>query len=320
MSKYDVVLTSCTFFFLVPRLAQPLIDPTDAVMESSFRREIKGFMKKGILMKEDSIIHKLNWFVSILLPLSTAILTALRRHRIILDEAHNIKDRSSNQAKAAFALKGDRRWCLSGTASSSTSITMMLTRMTGTPLQNRVGELYSLIRFIGVDPFAFYFCKQCDCKSLHWLSVQGPCKECKHSGMQHVCYWNNEILKPIQYGGTSTGEGGKAFKKLTTLLERLMLRRTKVERADDMGLPPRVVNVRRDYFNEEEEEVCRSQRSISWLADRFRIVAALQIALSKRQSKIQYLRRRRNCKPSRIRIDTRLTHSSCLQVLNNYSK
>ena len=34
-----------------------------------------------------------------------------------------------------------------------------------------------------------------------------------------------------------------------------MLRRTKVERADDMGLPPRVVNVRRDYFNESEEEV-----------------------------------------------------------------
>ena len=125
-------------------------------------------------------------------------------------------------------------------------------------MQNRVGELYSLIRFIGVDPFAFYFCKQCDCKSLHWLSVMGPCKECKHSGMQHVCYWNNEILKPIQYGGTSNGEGAKAFKKLTTLLERLMLRRTKVERADDMGLPPRVVNVRRDYFNEEEEEVSRS--------------------------------------------------------------
>lgn len=28
-----------------------------------------------------------------------------------------------------------------------------------------------------------------------------------------------------------------------------------MERADDMGLPPRVVNVRRDYFTEEEEEV-----------------------------------------------------------------
>jgi DNA repair protein RAD16 len=53
----------------------------------------------------------------------------------------------------------------------------------------------------------------------------------------------------------SDGEGQRAFKKLSTLLERLMLRRTKIERADDLGLPPRVVNVRRDYFTEEEEEV-----------------------------------------------------------------
>lgn len=73
--------------------------------------------------------------------------------------------------------------------------------------------------------------------------------------MQHVCYWNNDVLKPIQYGGANSGEGERAFKKLTTLLERMMLRRTKVERADDLGLPPRVVNVRRDYFTEEEEEV-----------------------------------------------------------------
>lgn len=38
----------------------------------------------------------------------------------------------------------------------------------------------------------------------------------------------------------------------------MMLRRTKVERADDLGLPPRVIRVRRDYFTEEEEEVYKS--------------------------------------------------------------
>jgi SNF2 family DNA or RNA helicase len=59
-----------------------------------------------------------------------------------LDEAHNIKERSCNTAKAAFELKADYRWCLSGT-----------------PLQNRVGELYSLIRFLGGDPFSYYFCE-----------------------------------------------------------------------------------------------------------------------------------------------------------------
>lgn len=49
--------------------------------------------------------------------------------RIVLDEAHFIKSRSSQTAAAAFALTSIHRWCLSGT-----------------PLQNRVGELYSLIR------------------------------------------------------------------------------------------------------------------------------------------------------------------------------
>lgn len=48
-----------------------------------------------------------------------------------LDEAHNIKERSTNTAKAAFELKSKHKWCLSGT-----------------PLQNRVGELYSLVRFV----------------------------------------------------------------------------------------------------------------------------------------------------------------------------
>lgn len=51
-------------------------------------------------MKEDSILHKMKW------------------HRVILDEAHNIKDRASNTAKAAFGLKAKFRWCLSGECSS----------------------------------------------------------------------------------------------------------------------------------------------------------------------------------------------------------
>lgn len=54
--------------------------------------------------------------------------------RVVLDEAHNIKERSTNAAKAAFALNAKYKWCLSGT-----------------PLQNRVGELYSLVRFLGGD-------------------------------------------------------------------------------------------------------------------------------------------------------------------------
>ena len=61
--------------------------------------------------------------------------------RVQLDEAHSIKERATNTAKACFELDSNYKWCLSGT-----------------PLQNRVGELYSMIRFLGGDPFAFYFC------------------------------------------------------------------------------------------------------------------------------------------------------------------
>lgn len=61
--------------------------------------------------------------------------------RVVLDEAHNIKERSTNAAKAAFALDASYRWCLSGT-----------------PLQNRVGELYSLVRFLGGDRKLCYRC------------------------------------------------------------------------------------------------------------------------------------------------------------------
>ncbi|GLB33300.1 putative SNF2 family N-terminal domain containing protein [Lyophyllum shimeji] len=202
LKKYDVVLT------------------TYAVMESCFRKQQSGFKRKGMIVKEKSPIHEIHW------------------NRIVLDEAHNIKERSTNTAKAAFELKGNYRWCLSGT-----------------PLQNRVGELYSLVRFLGGDPFSYYFCKACDCKSLHWtFSDKRTCDDCGHTPMQHTCFWNNEILTPIQKHGM-VGPGKPAFKKLRILLDRMMLRRTKLQKADDLGLPPRTVIVRRDYFSPEEKDL-----------------------------------------------------------------
>jgi DNA repair protein RAD16 len=121
-----------------------------------------------MIIKEKSPLHQIHWNRIVVWP----SVHYIALHTLIpeqLDEAHNIKERSTNTAKAAFELKANYRWCLSGT-----------------PLQNRVGELYSLVRFLGGDPFSYYFCKTfftpnflttkllaflgklCDCKSLHW--------------------------------------------------------------------------------------------------------------------------------------------------------
>ncbi|KAL1408272.1 DNA repair protein rad16 [Vanrija albida] len=207
LKKYDVVLTSY------------------GTLEAAFRRQQLGFKRQNLMIKEKSALHSFQWF------------------RVILDEAHNIKERSTNAAKAAFALDAEYRWCLSGT-----------------PLQNRVGELYSLVRFLGADPFSFYFCKKCDCKSLHWkFSNKRHCDDCGHTPMAHVSLWNSEILTPIaRYGIEEGGPGKTAFKKLKILLDRMMLRRTKLERADDLGLPPRTIVVRRDFFSPQEKELYMS--------------------------------------------------------------
>ena len=80
-------------------------------------------------------------------------------------------------AKACFALKADYRWCLSGT-----------------PLQNRIGELFSLARFLMIKPFAHYLCKQCACSCLEWSSdADAKCRECEYCV---VCLDTNSMLTP----------------------------------------------------------------------------------------------------------------------------
>ena len=95
------------------------------------------------------------------------------------------------------------------------------------------------------------------------FSDKSHCDGCGHVTHQHFCWWNKEILKPIQNGIGESSQGRLALKKLGLLLDRVMLRRTKVERADEMGLPPRIVTVRKDLFNEAEEELYESLYSDS---------------------------------------------------------
>lgn len=58
---------------------------------------------------------------------------------MILDEAHYIKNRKTLTAKACFLLNSSLRWCL-----------------TGTPIQNHLDDLFSLIHFLNFKPYCNY--------------------------------------------------------------------------------------------------------------------------------------------------------------------
>lgn len=165
-------------------------------------------------------------------------LHSVKWQRIVLDEAHSIKDRRSNTARAVLALESSYKWALSGT-----------------PLQNRVGELYSLVRFLQIVPYSYYFCKDCDCRSLDYSS---ECKNCTHKAVRHFCWWNKNVATPIQLHG-NTGEGERAMILLKhKILKSILLRRTKTGRASDLALPPRIVSLRRDTLDIKEEDYYQS--------------------------------------------------------------
>lgn len=57
-------------------------------------------------------------------------------YRVVIDEAHNIKNRNAKSSKACADLMARHRLC-----------------MTGTPMMNSIDELYPLIGFLKVEPY-----------------------------------------------------------------------------------------------------------------------------------------------------------------------
>lgn len=96
-------------------------------------------------------------------------------YRVILDEAHSIKNRNAKATKAACALRAEYRWCL-----------------TGTPMQNNLDELQSLVHFLRIQPY------------------------------DDLAEWRANIDGPMK-----NGRGHIAIRRLHTLLRCFMKRRTK---------------------------------------------------------------------------------------------
>jgi SNF2 family DNA or RNA helicase len=106
--------------------------------------------------------------------------------RVVLDEAHTIKNRNAQSTKACYALRSEYRWCL-----------------TGTPMQNNLEELQSLIKFLRIAPY-------------------DDLKE-----------WKAHIEIPLR-----NGKGHIAIRRLHSLLRCFMKRRTKEILKEEGALNP----------------------------------------------------------------------------------
>lgn len=128
-------------------------------------------------------------------------------HRVILDEAQNIKNRSAKSAHAACRIKADHRWALSGT-----------------PMQNNVEEMYSLVKFVRIRPYN------------DWGK------------------FSKDIAGPLRRK-VSDNEQAKAMQTLQALLRAILLRRTKQSKIDGnpiLQLPPKTTTEERIAFGEDE--------------------------------------------------------------------
>ncbi|KAL6841779.1 hypothetical protein ACP4OV_028291 [Aristida adscensionis] len=125
--------------------------------------------------QEDSPVKDIDWF------------------RVILDEAHVIKNSAARQTKAVIALNTERRWVV-----------------TGTPIQNSSFDLYPLMAFLRFQPFSL--------KS-YWQSlIQQPLEKGSKTGLSRL---QDNLLGAISLRRTKETETGS--KSLVNLPPKTVL-------------------------------------------------------------------------------------------------
>lgn len=115
--------------------------------------------------------------------------------RVVLDEAHTIRTRSTKMSKAVARLVAQRRWCL-----------------TGTPLQNSVEDIYPLVAWLRVYPWRSYahFKKE----------VLNKLEASDSAGLLNV----QSMLKPIMIRRTkaSKGSDGRPLVQLPPRMNKIV--------------------------------------------------------------------------------------------------
>ncbi|CAO1630018.1 unnamed protein product [Parajaminaea phylloscopi] len=138
--------------------------------------------------------------------------------RVVLDEAHTIKEVRTMQCRAVCNLTAQRRLSL-----------------TGTPVQNRLDDLYAQIRFLRLEPFS---------DRMIWNEHCGQRQKRGALTARSNANANNEPLEQV------------ALVKVQTIMKFLTLRRTKETRTASgarlLELPPKSVRIVTLDFNEFE--------------------------------------------------------------------
>ncbi|XP_075591089.1 uncharacterized protein LOC142597988 [Dermatophagoides farinae] len=136
------------------------------------------------------------------IDLSSSPLHIYPWRRIVLDEAHRIKNLTNNTSRSAMALKCvGTKWCL-----------------TGTPLQNRIEELHALLRFLEYYPYGYYFCNRpkCGCMlSDHVFNEKSACLACHHTRINHYKLiefaFKREGIQCVTYTGSLTVDARRSM-------------------------------------------------------------------------------------------------------------
>ena len=131
-----------------------------------------------------------------------------------MDEAHYIKDRSTKMAKACYALSATNRWAI-----------------TGTPIVNRLDDLFSLVHFLRIHPWS------------------------------QSSFWRAFVTDPFEK------KDPKAIKAVQTVLEPILMRRTKDMKNENgeliVKLPPKSVEIVYLNFSSEESKIYAALNNVS---------------------------------------------------------
>ncbi|RKO96411.1 hypothetical protein CAUPRSCDRAFT_11897 [Caulochytrium protostelioides] len=197
LTKYDVVITTYNVLAVEYSRTNPKLETRKGEAAASAAAASSSSPALRLAKRKRGKNSKLT-------PGQAGPLQAIFWHRIVLDEAHIIKDGATIQSRAACALFATHRWAL-----------------TGTPLQNRLADLFSLLRFLRMEPF-------------------------------HVkSNWNRYIIMV----GKDPTRATLAVARLQTVMKAITLRRTKSQQVDGkplLELPPKVEQVVVVELNREE--------------------------------------------------------------------